>query len=420
MRKKIAIVGSGISGMTSAYHLNKDYDVTIYEAADYIGGHTNTIEVDDPDLGKINIDTGFIVFNDWTYDNFIKMLGDNSVESEESPMSFAVKCQETGLEYNGTNLNTLFAQRINLFKPRFWRMILDILRFNKAALLWLESADQDDATTLGDFLINGAYSNIFIEQYAWPMTSAIWSSSRQGTMNFPFRFFVQFFKNHGMLSVDDRPTWRVIKGGSKSYIPAFTKKFSDRIRLSSPVERIQRKNGRILLTAHGETENYDAVILACHSDQALNILAEDATDVESEILSAFPYQDNEAVLHWDETVLPQNKLAWAAWVYHRRTDKNDRAALSYNMNILQNLETRRTYCVTLNHSENIDTQKILKTIHYTHPVFTLKGIKAQKRYSEISGQNNTVFAGAYWRYGFHEDGVISGIMAADTIRSLFS
>ena len=200
MRKKIAIVGSGISGMTSAYHLNKDYDVTIYEAADYIGGHTNTIEVDDPDLGKINIDTGFIVFNDWTYDNFIKMLGDNNVESEESPMSFAVKCQETGLEYNGTNLNTLFAQRINLFKPRFWRMILDILRFNKAALLWLESADQDDATTLGDFLINGAYSNIFIEQYAWPMTSAIWSSSRQGTMNFPFRFFVQFFKLSNCLS----------------------------------------------------------------------------------------------------------------------------------------------------------------------------------------------------------------------------
>ena len=312
--KKVAIIGSGISGLTCGYYLNKDYNIKMFEAGDYIGGHTNTIEVESSS-GPINVDTGFIVFNDWTYPNFIKMLKETGVESQVSDMSFSVKCEKTGFEYNGTNTNTLFAQRSNIFKPTFWKFIKDILRFNKSGLEWIKTAADDDSTTLGEFLAQGKYSKMFKKYYGYPITAAIWSAGDEDVMNFPLRFFMTFFKNHGMLSVNERPVWRVIKGGSKSYIPAFTKGWEDKIHVNSPVQSVSRIDNAVVIESNGRKEVFDQVIFACHSDQALKLL-EDASSKEKEILSAIPYQPNEAVLHTDSSVLPKRKLAWAAWNYH--------------------------------------------------------------------------------------------------------
>ena len=416
--KKIAIIGSGISGLTCGYHLHKDFDVKVFEAGDYIGGHTNTLSIDSPE-GVLNIDTGFIVFNDWTYPEFIKMLTDTGVESQRSDMSFSVKCEQSGLEYNGTNINTLFAQRKNIFKPRFWGMVRDILRFNKEGLEWLNSASDDDTTTLGEFLQQGKYSKTFIKYYAKPITAAIWSAGEEDVNEFPLRFFMTFFKNHGMLSVNERPTWRVIKNGSKSYIPAFTKGWENKIHLNTAVEKVERDNEKVVITTSAGPEIFDGVIFACHSDQALKLL-DRPHEKELEILQAIPYQKNEAVLHTDSSILPRKKAAWAAWNYHILPQVKENAALTYNMNILQNLKTSETYNVTLNFTEAIDPKKIIKKIQYMHPRFSLEGIKAQNRHSEISGQSRTFYCGAYWRYGFHEDGVVSAIKAIEQVKECFN
>ena len=416
-KKKIAIIGSGISGLTCGYHLKKDFDIKVYEAGNYIGGHTNTLTVDDPE-GPLNIDTGFIVFNDWTYPNFIKMLEETGVESQKSDMSFSVKCEETGLEYNGTDTNSLFAQRLNLVSPKFWKMILDILRFNKTGLEWLQNAADDDDTTLGQFLDKGKFSYMFRKYYGFPITAAIWSAGEEDVRKFPLRFFMNFFKNHGMLSVNERPQWRVIKNGSKSYIPAFTKGWQDKISLNTPVQMLQRKSGKVFIKSTDGLEEYDGVVFACHSDQALKILSE-PSNKESEILTAIPYQENEAVLHTDEKILPKKRLAWAAWNYHILKGKSDTAALTYNMNILQSLKTSQTYNVTLNYTRAIDPDKIIKKIKYMHPRFSLEGVKAQKRHAEISGHNNTFYCGAYWRNGFHEDGVVSALSAVKQVKELY-
>ncbi|MCM8526139.1 MAG: FAD-dependent oxidoreductase [Lentisphaeraceae bacterium] len=416
-KKKIAIIGSGISGITCGYHLHKDFDITVFEAGSYIGGHTNTIEVKSPE-GPLNIDTGFIVFNDWTYPNFIKMLTESGVESQASDMSFSVKCDETGLEYNGTDTNSLFAQRTNLFKPKFWFMLSDILKFNKNGLEWIENAPEDDDTTLGEFLDRGNYSYMFKKYYGFPITAAIWSAGEEDVRKFPLRFFMNFFKNHGMLSVNERPQWRVIKNGSKSYIPAFTKGWEDKIQLKTPVKMIKRDKKNVFIYSSEGLHKFDGVIFACHSDQALNILS-DSTDSENEILKAIPYQANEAVLHTDHTILPKKKLAWAAWNYHILPGKSTTAALTYNMNILQSLDTSEIYNVTLNYTKAIDPAKIIRKINYMHPRFSLEGVKAQKRHEEISGVNNTFYCGAYWRYGFHEDGVVSGLKAVEQVKELY-
>ena len=413
-KKKIAIVGSGISGLTCGYYLNDECDIKMFEAGNYIGGHTNTIEVDSGD-SPLNIDTGFIVFNDWTYPNFIKMLDETGVQSQVSDMSFSVKCEQTGLEYNGTDTNKLFAQRRNIFKSSFWKMVLDILRFNKEGLEWVSKAAEDDSTTLGEFLDSGNFSEMFRKYYGYPITAAIWSAGDEDVRNFPLRFFMNFFKNHGMLSVNERPVWRVIKGGSKSYIPALTKRWSSKIHLNTPVLSVERLGNGVVVTTKLGKETFDKIIFACHSDQALKIL-EQPTPQEKEILEALPYQANEAVLHTDETILPKRRLAWAAWNYHILKEKRSTAALTYNMNILQSLATDKTYNVTLNYTEAIDPNKIIKKIKYMHPRFTLDGIKAQKRHAEISGQNNTYYCGAYWRYGFHEDGVVSALKVIDQVR----
>lgn len=414
--KKIAIIGTGISALTTAYKLQQDYEVHLYDKATYIGGHTNTIKVPEGDK-ELAIDTGFIVFNDWTYPEFIKLMTELGVESQFSDMSFSVKCEDSGLEYNGTNLNSLFAQRSNVLSPKFWKMIKDILAFNKAALSWLEKANEQDATTLEEFI--RPYGKMFKEKYLFPMTAAIWSAGRESVEKFPLRFYLNFFKNHGFLSVDERPKWRVIKGGSNSYVAPLITGFKDNIHLDCEVSKVERFDDHVKLSSKRGTEIFDGVVFACHSDQALKIL-EGGDTKEAEILGAIPYDKNTAILHWDEKVLPKRKLAHAAWNYHlEKAGVEEQAKLTYNMNILQSLDCDKVYNVSLNY-DKIDPAKIIKKITYSHPVFTLEGVLAQARKNEISGHNRSFFAGAYWRFGFHEDGVMSGLDAAKRVREVLA
>jgi len=410
---KIAIIGSGIAGNVAAYHLSREHDITVFEAGDHAGGHTHTHAIEQ-DGQPYHVDTGFIVFNDWTYPNFIALLDELGVPSQESAMSFSVRAEDSGIEYNGTSLNTLFAQRRNLLRPSFLRMIRDILRFNREAPALLASTGDD--ITLGDYLTAQRYSRAFIEHYIIPMGAAIWSTDAENMQRFPARYFVRFFHNHGMLSVDQRPQWRVIQGGSARYVEKLTAPFRERIRLRAPVEWIRRLPGQVLVKARGlETERYDQVFLACHSDQALALLA-DASASEREVLGAIPYQENEAVLHTDTRLLPRRKLAWAAWNYHVLPQARQRVALTYNMNILQGLNAPTPLLVTLNHSAAIDPAKIIKRVSYQHPLYTRAGVAAQARQAEINGPLNTYFCGAYWRFGFHEDGVVSALNALEHFR----
>ncbi|MEQ1792702.1 MAG: FAD-dependent oxidoreductase [Nitrospira sp.] len=407
---KIAIVGTGISGMVAAHLLHRDHELTVFEAADYIGGHTNTIDVA-RDGRTFAIDTGFIVFNDWTYPNFVALLNKLGVESQASEMSFSVMCEQTGLEYNGTSMNTLFAQRRNLFRPSFYRMIRDILRFNREALDLLDQPEP--GPSLGSYLTAKGYSREFSEQYIVPMGAAIWSADQATMQEFPARYLVQFFRNHGMLSIDQRPTWRVVRGGSQRYMETLVAPFRDRIQLNAPVESITRQpdSVEIGVTVHGrqtQLMRFDHVILATHSDQALSTLADPST-TEREILGAIPYQDNEAVLHTDTSLLPRRKLAWAAWNYHLLRNQPDRVVVTYHMNRLQGLTAPHEFCVTLNHTQAIDPRKIIRRITYHHPVYSPAAVAAQKRHGDISGVNRTSYCGAYWGFGFHEDGVKSAL-----------
>ena len=405
---KVAIIGSGIAGNVVAHHLHAAHDITVFEAAGHIGGHTHTHTVE-LDGERHAIDTGFIVYNDWTYPNFSALLNELGVESQPSAMSFSVRNEASGLEYNGTTLNTLFAQRRNLLRPSFHRMVRDILRFNHIAPELLEAANE---ICLGDYLAAGKYSPQFINNYLIPMGAAIWSTDPTRMLSFPARYFVQFFHNHGMLSVDKRPQWRAIRGGSARYVEKLTAPFRQRIHLNCPVESVRRLPNGILIKPRGtDTERYDQVFFTCHSDQALALLA-DASPLEKSILGAIPYQENEAVLHTDTTLLPRTRRAWAAWNYHviEGTDAA-RAILTYNMNILQTLKSRHTFCVTLNRTAHIAPRKIIKRITYHHPLYTLAGVAAQARQSEINGVNRSYFCGAYWRFGFHEDGVVSALNA---------
>lgn len=403
---KIAIIGTGIAGMTAAWQLHRAHDLTIFEANDYIGGHTHTVDVP---LGAQTyaVDTGFIVYNDWTYPNFISLLNELGVESQPTEMSFSVKCEKTGLEYNGHNLNTLFAQRRNLLRPTFYRMLFDILRFNREAPALLNSNAPD--ITLGDYLRREGYGRAFRDQYIIPMGAAIWSAEPEKMATMPIRYFVQFFHNHGLLSVSHRPTWRVIKGGSRAYAERLTAPFRQRIRLACPVAWVQRLPQQVQVKpVNGEVEHFDALIIATHSDQALKLLA-DPSSHERAILGAIPYQENEVVLHTDTRLLPQRRLAWAAWNYHLTADARARAAVTYDMNILQGIDAPETFCVTLNYSEAIDPAHILHRFTYHHPVLGPDAVAAQRRHAEINGVNRTWYCGAYWGYGFHEDGVKSAL-----------
>ena len=403
---KIAIIGTGISGLTSAYLLSKEHIVHVYEAQEYIGGHVHTLPVHLNGL-SYEIDTGFIVFNDRTYPNFNKLLNKINVLSQPTSMSFSVKCETTGLEYNGTSLNGLFAQRLNLIKPSFLLMVKDILRFNRDAKEFL--TDSVEEITFGEFLNRGGYSNALKNNYALPMASAIWSAKSKVIENANFRFFAQFFENHGMLNISDRPQWRVIKGGSKQYTLKLIEPITNKIRINSPVDKIIRKNKGIEVVYNKQQkELYDRVIIATHSDQALKMI-ENPSNAEIEILSSIPYQTNVAHLHWDCSVLPKQKNAWASWNYFKPNKMKDETTVTYYMNMLQSLDMPKNICVSLNMEEHINPKKIYKKIIYQHPVFTSEAILAQKKHKEIDGIDKIHFCGAYWGSGFHEDGVNSAL-----------
>jgi len=405
---KIAIIGSGISGNVIAYKLHQQHDITLFEMNNHIGGHTHTHDVLHGEQ-NLAVDTGFIVFNYKTYPYFTRLLEELGVEIQPSTMSFSVKCDKSGLEYNGTSLNSMFAQRTNLLRPSFYRMIKDILRFNKEAVEFLQTEEQD--LSLSQFLILNGYGVEFIENYLIPMGAAIWSASPDQMYKFPAGFFIRFFHNHGMLSVNERPVWHVIKGGSREYVKKLTATFNDKIHVNTGVKEITRHPDKVTVrTMDDQVQDFDHLFIATHSDQALNLLSDPSCE-EKAILGSIPYQNNEVVLHTDDTILPKRKLAWAAWNYHISKNTNHRVALTYNMNILQNLQSDTQFCVTLNHSEHINPDKIIKRLNYDHPVFTPEGVIAQQRQYEINGVNRTYYCGAYWRFGFHEDGVISALNA---------
>jgi uncharacterized protein len=405
---KIAVIGSGISGNVAAYELSREHEVTVYEAGDYVGGHTNTHDVHYKGRDYA-IDTGFIVFNYRTYPAFTRLLKELAVDVEPTNMSFSVKHERTGLEYNGNTINSLFAQRSNLFRPSFLRMVKDILRFNREAV---QSLDHEDAELpLDEYLEKHRYGEEFRDHYIIPMGAAIWSTEAKLMRQFPARFFIRFFHNHGLLSVNDRPLWHVIKGGSRTYLEPLTRPYRDSIRTSTPVDSIRRFPTHVEIhTGKYGAERFDAVFIATHTNQALRML-DRATKAETEVLGAIPYQENEAVLHTDTSLLPERRLAWAAWNYHILKQQHDRVALTYNMNILQGIDSPVTFNVTLNNADAIDARKIIKRVQYEHPIFTPESVTAQARHAELNGTQRTWYCGAYWRNGFHEDGVVSALDA---------
>ncbi|WP_193164855.1 NAD(P)/FAD-dependent oxidoreductase [Microbulbifer hainanensis] len=408
---RIAIVGSGIAGLTAAYLLNRRHDITLFEAQDRLGGHTATVDVEEGSR-ILAIDTGFIVFNDWTYPNFIALMDELGVASQPTEMGFSV-CSESGpYEYAGNSLNSLFARRRNLFSRGHWRMLRDILRFNRAAVRDWQAGELDEGMTLGKYLARNGYSAEFVDRYLVPMGSAVWSASTAQMRAFPAEFFVRFFVNHGLLNIFDRPQWRVICGGSREYIAPLISSFADRIRLSTPVQAVRRTgSGAVLQTAEGGEEHFDAVVFACHSDQALACLA-DASDDERDLLGAIPYAANSVVLHTDTALLPRRKRSWASWNYRLQAGESQPPVLTYNMNLLQGLDSEKTYCVTVNGDEVIDPGKIIKRFEYAHPQFSVNGSRAQAQWKNINGVNRTWFCGAYWANGFHEDGVTSALRVA--------
>ena len=406
--KKIAIIGSGISGLTCAYYLADKADITVFEAGNYIGGHTHTVEVE-KEGERSKIDTGFIVFNDRTYPEFIQLMDKLGVSYQPTEMSFSTRNDALNLEYNGNNLNTLFAQRSNFIRPKFWRLVQDILRFNRDVRKQKNSSPD---TTIGQYLERTHYSPIFKENYLLPMVSAIWSMGLESCLNFPLRFFVRFFENHGLLDVTNRPQWYTIAGGSSSYIEPLTQAFQNKIRLSTPVIRIERQGDGVLVETHSEALIFDEVIVACHGDQALALLSK-PTAKEKAVLGAFQFIDNQVVLHTDTTLLPKRKAAWASWNYRVNNAGNRKTTLTYNMNILQRLNKKHTYLVTLN--QGIEDKHVLARFSYSHPVYTTTAVTAQQKWHTISGARNIHYCGAYWLNGFHEDGVRSALRVIESL-----
>ncbi|MCH2175591.1 MAG: NAD(P)-binding protein [Lentisphaeria bacterium] len=403
---KIAIIGSGISGLTSAHLLSTDHDITVFEKNNYIGGHTNTIDVKSKS-GNHRIDTGFIVFNNKTYPNFQKLMDKLEVPYQDTRMGFSVRQDSLDLEYSGESLNGFFANKKEILSPRIYKLIYEIIRFNKQ----IEKLDENTlkVTTLKKFLNQENYSDFFIHSFIIPMGAAIWSSSPQMMYDFPLAFFVRFFNNHGFLNVVDRVIWRVIQGGSNSYIPPLIKNFKDNIKLNSDIKSIQRTENEVLITLEDEILKFDHVILACHSDQVLPLLI-DATENEINTFEAMQYKKNTAILHTDVSLLPKREAAWASWNFLEQA--NEELCVTYHMNILQGVKSSENFLVTLN-SDKVAPEKIIKTIEYSHPHFTEDFVNAQQNWDLINGKQNTWFCGAYWRYGFHEDGVVSALWVCD-------
>lgn len=407
---RIAIVGTGISAMTAAYLLHRDHELTVFDKADYIGGHTNTLDIT-LDGVQYPVDTGFIVFNDWTYPNFIRLLDRLGVESRESTMSFAVSCWQTDFEYYGGSITGLFGQKRNLFSPKFYGMLLDILRFNKLAKRFAENGD--DQTTMRQFAQQHGLGDMFYYKYLVPITASIWSATPGIADSMPMRFMAEFFRNHGMLNIWDRPQWRTVVGGSRAYMNKLTEPFVDRIRLRDAVTAVRRYEDHIELDSEQQQgQRFDHVVFGCHSDQALAILGDGATEDEQRALSSIPYQNNLAILHTDLKMLPVD-VAPAAWNYIIPEEDGKPVILTYNMNILQGHEAPQQICVTLNAQEHIHPGTVIAKIPYEHPVFTPDRKDAHELFEKINHRHRTSFCGAYWRYGFHEDGVVSALNAVE-------
>ncbi|HSJ92237.1 MAG TPA: DUF1365 family protein [Ilumatobacter sp.] len=416
-RQRIAIVGSGIAGLTCAHVLGPHHDVVLYEAAPRLGGHANTVDVDDPVAGRIQVDTGFIVHNDRNYPNLVALFDELGVSTVDTEMSFGVTDRDpdsptAGFTYRATSPDTLFADRRNLLRPAMWRMLRDITRFYRAARAFLD--DGDDETSLDDFLAARGFSRELVELHLIPMGAAVWSADPSRFAEFPARSLFRFLDHHGLLSVGDRPQWRTIPGGSRVYVDAIADRFPGEIRLSAPVRSVRRTSHGVEVTAAGVTERFDRVVLAVHSDQALAMLA-DPTPVEEKVLGAVGYQPNRATLHTDTSVLSHERRAWSAWNYERRSADQRTATLTYDMTELQHLPGSERYLVSLNSDDAIDPDTVIASFEYAHPVFDGDAIDAQRRFDEIDGVDRIHYCGAWWGYGFHEDGMVSGLRVCHRI-----
>jgi uncharacterized protein len=404
--KRIAVIGSGISGLASAYLLSRKHQVTLFEANTTLGGHTATVDIE---LGNQSyaIDTGFIVFNDRTYPNFLKLLDQIGVSKKPTEMSFSVQHNGSGIEYNGNTISTLFAQKKNLLSPRFYHFLYEIIRFNRISKKTITTDEIDETSTLGDFLATHHFSDFFAEHYILPMVAAIWSSSINDSREFPLKFFLNFFNHHGLLNIIDRPQWYVIEGGSRSYIPALSKTVDD-IRLNTAVKHIERYDEHVIVATDQGEESFDEVVIACHSNQAIQLL-KDASAEEKEILNSIQYRNNEVTLHIDDQLLPKSRIAWASWNFSQGADPESAPAVTYYMNLLQGFDSDKHFCVSLNQTASIKPSLILREFNYAHPVFDQRALVAQKRRNQICGHNRTHFCGAYWYNGFHEDGLRSAL-----------
>ncbi len=402
---KIAIVGTGIAGLSAARGLYRRHDLTVFEAASWIGGHTNTVQVHDGER-TLGVDTGFIVFNEHNYPRLTRLFAELGIASRETSMSFSVHCERTGIEYNGSSLDQLFCQRRNLLRPGHWAMLRDILRFHDIAPRALAEG-LDDSVSVAGFCERAGLGRAFTDYYLVPLGASLWSCSGEHFRRFPMRFVIEFLDNHHMLQIGNRPVWRTVIGGSSTYIGPLTAPFAHRIRLNTAVTSVRRIGGGVEIgTGSGQVERFDEVILATHADQSLALLA-DADADERDILAAFPYTDNEVVLHTDTRLLPRARKAWAAWNYRIPASESGRVAVTYDMNILQGLASGTTWCVSLNPGDSIDPASVVRRFNYTHPGFGPDRAAAQARHAEMVRRRGVSFCGAWWGYGFHEDGVAS-------------
>jgi predicted NAD/FAD-binding protein len=409
LNQRIAIVGAGISGLTAAWLLNRRHEITVFERDDRIGGHSHTVTVTENGR-EIGVDTGFIVYNRRTYPHFTRLLEILGVATKRSDMSFSFRDDATGFEYGAPEPWRLFAQPENLLRPSFHRMLRDILRFYRQASDWL--ADADEEVTLAEFLAAGGYSAVFVENHLYPVCASIWSTPHAKMGDYPAAALFRFFRNHGLLSLTERPRWRTITGGSRCYVEKLTAPFRDRIRIGAQVTRVEREDdGVTVQVAGGDPQRFDQVVLACHADQALGVLA-DPTGKEAHVLGAFPYAANETVLHSDTRIMPRHRLAWSSWNFHRGEGGDRAVTMTYDQNRLQRLRTRDRYLVTLNRTADLAPELVHARMTYAHPQYDARAVKLQGEIDQLNGQNRTWYCGAYWGYGFHEDGVVSGLRVA--------
>lgn len=407
---RIAVVGAGISGLAAAYLLSREHEVVLYEAAERLGGHTDTHDVE-VEGRRYAIDSGFIVCNRLNYPRFFRLLDELGVATQPTTMSFALRDEASGLEYNAGTHGGLFVQRRRMFSPRHWRMIADILRFYREAPALLSSADDP---TLGEYLAQRAYSAAFTDDHIVPMASALWSSPSARILEFPAKYLVAFMANHHMLQVEGRPEWRTVAGGSREYVRAIAARWAAQARLATPVRAVARAGDAVEVRTDAGAERYDHAVLACHADQAL-ALVEAPSDAEREVLGAMAFQHNDTVLHTDANLLPRDRRAWAAWNALKPRDPSDACTVSYCMNLLQRVDAPVPFVVTLNRTAAIDPGKILRRMSYHHPVYTRASVAAQRRRAEVSGVDRISYCGAYWGWGFHEDGMRSAVEVASAL-----